>query len=147
MASSQKLFHSFIMALVLYCPLTLFAELRVEEGFVRGLPPGQPTTAAFMRLVNSGAVDMTIDRVITDAAELAEFHAHRHRNGMMSMEKVDSITIPANGEFILAPGEHHLMLINLNRPLREGDKVTVRWFNGDTQLLSTELLVRSVLNE
>jgi copper(I)-binding protein len=124
-----------------------FADLTAEDAFVRGLPPGQPNTAAFMRLINSDAVDITIDRVTTDGAELAEFHAHRHHKGMMSMEKVDSITVPAGGEFILAPGEHHLMLINLSRPLADGDKVTVRMFSGDVQRLSTELMVRSVLNE
>ncbi len=123
------------------------AELTIEEGYVRGLPPGQPNTAAFMRLVNSGDQDVVITGAASNGAKLAEVHSHKHHNGMMSMEQVDQITVPANGEFVLAPGKYHLMLINLTKPLREGDEVLIRLLNGEVELTRATLPVRSVLNE
>ena len=125
----------------------LAAELQVDDGYVRGLPPGQTVTAAFMTLVNSSEQAVTIVSATSDSAELAEVHAHVHNNGMMSMKKVDSITVPANGRFVLVPGQHHLMLINLLEPLKQGDAVDITLFfaNGSTQ--TVQLPVISVLNE
>lgn len=123
------------------------AELRIEEGFVRGLPPGQQTTAAFMRLVNDGDSDTTVIAASSDSADRAEIHAHIHRDGMMSMQRVDSIVVPAKTEFVLEPGEHHLMLINLHRPLNESDKVYVELQTAAGDKINAILPVRSVLNE
>lgn len=123
------------------------AELRIEDGFVRGLPPGQQTTAAFMRLVNDSDSDVTIIDASSNSAERAEIHAHTHRNGMMSMHRVVSIVVPAQSEFVLEPGEHHLMLINLHKPLSESDTVFVELVSAAGEKINATLPVRSVLNE
>ncbi|ARN76302.1 hypothetical protein BST96_05040 [Oceanicoccus sagamiensis] len=137
-----------LLALILLSfSCSALAELTIKDGYVRGLPPGQPNTAAFMRLVNSGDQDVVITAADSNGAELAEVHSHKHQNGMMSMEKVDQVTVPAKGEFVLAPGKYHLMLIRLTKPLREGDEVEVRLLNGDVELTRATLPVRSVLNE
>ncbi|MEE8056251.1 MAG: copper chaperone PCu(A)C [Pseudomonadales bacterium] len=126
---------------------TTNAELEIEGGYVRGLPPGQPVTAAFMRLINTGNSAVEINAATTDSAERAEIHVHRHSHGMMRMERVGSIIVPANGDFILAPGEYHLMLINLHKPLREGDSVNIELHSKSGDVLTAQLSVRSVLNE
>jgi len=123
------------------------AELKIEDGFVRGLPPGQPTTAAFMRLVNSGDSDVSIVDASSDSAERTEIHAHYHRDGMMSMQRVDGIVVPAQSEFVLEPGDHHLMLINLSKPLSESDRVFIEFELASGEKISATLPVRSVLNE
>lgn len=123
------------------------ADVLVREGYVRGLPPGQPTTAAFMRLLNRGEVAVTINRVESDSSERAEFHAHRHSDGLMRMERIEQVKIPPGGEFILAPGDHHLMLINLHKALREGDEVAITLSTAQGDSYSVVLPVRSVLNE
>ena len=144
----MSLINRRLLALVLLSlSFSALAELTIEDGYVRGLPPGQPTTAAFMRLVNSGDQDVLITAAASNGSTAAEVHSHKHNNGMMSMEKVDQITVPAKGEFVLAPGKYHLMLINLTKPLREGDEVIIQLFNGDVELTSATLPVRSVLNE
>ena len=136
-----------VVVMLLVTPFTALAELSIQQGYVRGLPPGQPTTAAFMRLVNTGDKDIVVTGAASSDARTAEIHSHKHHHGMMSMEKVDQVVVPANGEFVLAPGQYHLMLINLTAPLREGDQVQIRLLNGDAELTSAILPVRSVLNE
>ena len=42
---------------------------------------------------------------------------------MMQMSPVPNIPVPANGRVELKPGRLHLMLINLTRQLKPGDKV------------------------
>ena len=125
----------------------LAAELQVDDGYVRGLPPGQVVTAAFMTLRNDAEQAVSIVSASSDSAEQTEIHAHVHNNGMMRMEKVDSITVPAKGRFVLAPGEHHLMLINLSKPLKQGDQVTIALSLGDGSIQTVQLPVISVLNE
>ena len=123
------------------------AELSIEQAYVRGLPPGQVVTAGFMRLVNSGGQDVVIIGARTSSAERTEIHAHRQRDGMVRMEQVASITVPAHGVFVLMPGDHHLMLINLHRYLKEGDSVEIELSLADGSRVIEQLPVRSVLNE
>ena len=136
-----------VAVLIAFQSLIAVAELEIKDGYVRGLPPGQPVTAAFMRLVNSGDTAIDIISASSDRVEKAEFHRHQHRNGMMSMQRVESITVPAKGEFLLSPGNFHLMLINLYQPLREGDAVAIELRSRGGDVWRAELPVRSVLNE
>lgn len=122
-------------------------ELTIKDGYVRGLPPGQTVTAAFMTVFNAGDEAVVVNSISSSGSQRAEIHAHRHSAGMMSMVKVDSITIPAGGEFVLAPGGHHVMLIGLHKLLREGDQVTIGLSNDSGLLTEFTLPVRSVLNE
>jgi copper(I)-binding protein len=46
-------------------------------------------------------------------------------NGVSSMHEVDGVDIPAGGSAELKPGSYHVMLIGLQRDLKEGDLVTV----------------------
>lgn len=99
--------------------------LQIREGYVRELPPGQSTSAAYMDIVNSGARPIAIVAAVSDASQSAEVHQHRHANGAMSMEHVRRLVIPARDHVLFAPGGYHLMLINLKRTLRAGDSVNV----------------------
>ena len=52
---------------------------------------------------------------------------------MMEMVQVDSIEVPANGETKLMPGGLHVMLMDINAPIKEGDKIeaTLGFDNGE----------------
>lgn len=99
--------------------------LDIREGYVRELPPGQTTSAAYMKLVNTGTAPLTIVGASSNSAARAEIHSTRQRDGMMQMESVARVPVPAHGEVALAPGGYHLMLIDLKQPLRAGDKVDI----------------------
>jgi periplasmic copper chaperone A len=45
--------------------------------------------------------------------------------GMMGMQKVDRLEIPAGGSVELKPGGYHVMLIGLTRELKAGEEITV----------------------
>lgn len=123
------------------------AELLFEHAYVRGLLPGQSNTAAFMRIRNTSDHSVEVVAASSPSAKKAEIHAHHHNNGMMRMEQVEKITVPAKGEFALRPGEHHLMLIDLLHPLKEGSTITLTLSLADGSTYSSTLPVRSVLNE
>ena len=128
-------------------PSGAMAELQVSGAYVRGLPPGQSVTAAFMQLRNTGPDKVLITAGATSAAERVELHAHRHNGDLMRMERLDSICIAAGERFDFSPGGYHLMLVNLRKPLRDGDKIELQLYSGEQLLTELVLPVRSVLNE
>lgn len=114
------------MALLMLSSALVQAEsLQIREGYVRELPPGQSTSAAYMDVVNDSNRPVAIIAALSDVSQTAEVHQHRHVNGMMSMEQVRRLVIPAHAHVQFSPGGYHLMLINLKRTLRAGDNVTV----------------------
>ena len=123
------------------------ANVTVEDPYIREMPPGQPVTAAFMLLHNNGVDIVRLLSVSSDSAERVEIHAHRHNNGMMRMEKIDSVSLPGGSDFIFQPGDHHLMLINLKRSLTAGDNVRLKLEFNHGEPLIIDVPVRNVLQE
>ncbi len=134
----------FLLALLSALPT---AALELRAGHVRGLPPGQPATAAFFELHNSAAQPWVLVAASSDAAERVEIHRHQMNEGRMAMSQVAQVVVPAGGSFRFAPGEHHLMLIGLSRALREGDSVALTLEGADGSAITATLPVISVLNE
>lgn len=123
------------------------AQLSLVEGYVRGLPPGQSVTAAFMTLRNGGDEELVFTSASTPVADKVEFHQHSHDDGMMRMRQIPALRIAAGAELQLAPGHLHMMLIGLQRVLAEGDTVVIELCTESADCQNIELAVVSVLNE
>lgn len=136
-----------LLLAVMLLPLSAGAEMLIRDGYVRGMPPGQQVTAAFMRLQNTGEKDLVIVAASSDVAARVEIHRHRHVDGMMRMEQVDSITVPAGKDFVLQSGGYHLMMFELQRPLQDNDQVNIELQAADGQRFAQQVPVRSVLAE
>jgi len=94
------------------------ADIWARPGVKRG------NSAVYMVIRNNDTLPDTLYNVTSDIAKKVEIHMTMKReDGKMSMHKVDYIVIPPNGEFKLEPGGYHIMLINLNKPLRGGSKI------------------------
>lgn len=96
------------------------------DPYVRMVPPGQPTTAAFFVLKNADDKDHKMVKAESAVANVTELHTHVHEGGMMKMRPVKDIEIKARSETALQPGGLHVMLIDLKQPLQEGDNVTFK---------------------
>ena len=98
-------------------------QVSVSDAWVRGTVPGQQTTGAFMRL-NSPA-DVTLTGAASPVAKIVEIHEMKLDGGVMKMNAVDRLLLPAGKTVELKPGGYHVMLMDLARPLKEGDIVPV----------------------
>jgi periplasmic copper chaperone A len=99
------------------------APLSVSGVWVREPVPGRPTTAAYAVVENPGATDLLIVSAASDVSSKVELHEMVRSGDMMKMAPVKSITVPAKGKVELKPGGLHIMLFELNKPLKEGDTV------------------------
>lgn len=128
-----------LAALMLALPGTALAEdIEVQDAYVRAVPPGQPNSAAFMKITNQGGEDRALLAAESDKAEVVELHTHRMEDGMMRMRRVDQIELPAGETVVLQPGGLHVMLIGLTEPLSAGDQVelTLGFDQGGEQTLN-----------
>ena len=135
-----------LICLLLLCSAPTFAGgLQIREGYVRELPPGQATSAAYMNIVNNGDKPVAIIGASSDAAGSAELHAVRHGNGMVQMDLVKRLEIPAHGHVQLAPGGYHLMLVNLKRSLHAGERVGITLFDEEGKYYRASIPVVKVV--
>ncbi|MEN9478771.1 MAG: hypothetical protein RLZZ298_166 [Pseudomonadota bacterium] len=97
----------------------------VDEPYVRLAPPNAPATGAFMVIKNAGDKDVKVVKADNPASKATELHTHLNENGVMKMRPVAAIEVKSKGETALKPGGLHVMLINLNAPMKEGDVVPI----------------------
>ena len=96
-------------------------QLHIDPPWSRALPPVAPTGAAYLSISNHGDTADTLLGAKTEVAGKVEIHEHVHADGVMKMQRVESLTIEPGATVTFAPGSYHLMLFNLARPLAAGD--------------------------
>lgn len=97
-------------------------ELQIEHPWSRAMPPVAPTAAAYFVVHNQG---LEADRLLslqTPVATKAEMHEHMHADGVMKMQQVQSVVIPAGGEVKFEPMGYHVMLFGLQQQAKEGER-------------------------
>ena len=97
--------------------------ITVSDAWARPSPMMNRAGAAYMVLQNNSATADTLLSVESDVAKTIELHETKEMNGMMQMSPVPNIPVPAGGKTELKPGGLHVMLIDLTRELKAGDKV------------------------
>lgn len=97
-------------------------DLHIEHPWSREMPANAPTAAAYFIVHNQGANADRLLAVDTPVAGKAELHEHVHKDGLMKMQQVPSVTIPAGGETAFAPMGYHLMLFDLKQQFRDGER-------------------------
>ncbi len=84
---------------------------------------GGSHSAIYMVIYNQSNQNDRLIAAKTDVAETVEIHQTRMENDIMMMQKLDGVEIPANSKVELKPGGYHIMLINLKKDLKAGDKL------------------------
>ena len=86
-----------------------------------------PSGAVYFRIGNDEAVeDRLISATSPDAGMVMLMTSRASSDGVMKMASLpDGMTIPANGERVLASAGDHVMLMSLTRSLKAGDTVTL----------------------
>jgi periplasmic copper chaperone A len=97
------------------------AQVAVTDAWVRGTVVGQKVTGAFMQL--KSATDTALVAAASPAAKFAEIHEMKMDGGMMKMNAIERLPLAAGKAVELKPGSYHVMLFDLDAPLKEGDVV------------------------
>ena len=95
--------------------------LAVAHPWARATPASAKTGVVFMEIKSAARADDRLVAGRTKAAARVEIHRHVLENGIARMRPVASLPVPAGRSVVLEPSGHHLMLVGLAAPLKEGD--------------------------
>jgi periplasmic copper chaperone A len=93
----------------------------VAHPWARATPGGAKVGGAFLEMK---AAKGHADRLVAARSPVAgsvELHNHIMEGGIARMRRVDAIRLAAGTSVVLKPGGYHVMLMDLNQPLKEGD--------------------------
>lgn len=88
-------------------------SLHIDQPWSMELPPNAPTVAAYFSIHNNGAEPDRLTAVQSPVAGSAQLHEHVHKDGLMKMQQVQDVEIPAGGNVSFAPMAYHVMLLDL----------------------------------
>jgi copper(I)-binding protein len=111
------------------------AAISIGDPHVRLVPPSAENTGIFMVIRNQGDKDVKLIGAESPVAKKVELHTVIEEGGMKKMRPVHDIGVKAKGETVLKPGDYHVMLIGLTKPLQEGDIVplTLKFDDGSSE--------------
>ena len=130
-----------MLALVAFPAL---AQVEVEQPWARATPPGAKIAAGYMVLRNKSASADRLVGAATDAAARVETHVHLREGEIVRMREVKAYDVPANGRFELKPGGAHLMLVDIKRPFKAGEKIPLVLRFRNAGEIRTELEVKAL---
>ncbi len=113
-------------ALLLSSGLLCAGDIKIEDPWIRAVPPSSKSTAVFMTIVNKSDHPVSISGGESPVAgEVKPMITTKLGNGVMGMAFVESFSIPARGRRVLEPGGDHLMLMKLREVPQAGSTVAL----------------------
>jgi len=99
------------------------ADVDVKAAWARPTVAGQMGTGAFMQLMSRDGARLL--GASSDVAGVVEIHEMAMEGNVMRMRPIRVLDLPPGGTVDLKPGGHHMMLMDLKRPLAVGEKIKV----------------------
>ncbi len=112
-----------VMALALAAQAQRSADIDVKSAWARPTVAGQMGTGAFMHLTSKEGARLL--GASSDVAGVVEIHEMAMQGNVMQMRAIRSLDLPPGSTIELKPGGHHMMLMDLKRPLATGEKIKV----------------------
>jgi copper(I)-binding protein len=98
--------------------------VRAENAWIRWLPASLPA-AGYATLVNTGDQPEVLQGASSPDYGEVSIHQNVIRNGTVEMRPVERIAIDPHSSLRLAEAGYHMMLMQPNKALKPGDRVTI----------------------
>lgn len=95
--------------------------IEIEDPWMRPSSKNM-ATALYFTIKNNTELADTLFKVDSDIVGRVEMHETYSQDDMMGMREVEMIIIESGESFELKPGAHHIMLMKLNKDIKDGDK-------------------------
>jgi len=100
-------------------------NITVSNAWSRASTGANRPSGAFLSVANKGSASDRLIGVQSPAAAKSALHNSVMEDGVMKMNHVMAIDIPAGGMTMLKPGGFHIMLMGVTTLLKEGDMFPV----------------------
>ena len=115
--------------------------LSIEDGWIRLPPAPRPMLAGFGRIINRCADARELVAVRSPRFGEVSLHQTRVVDGVSRMRELERLPIAAGGQALLQPGGLHLMLMQPDSTLVEGERVPLVLVLEDGRELQAQLVV------
>lgn len=123
----------------------LAEHVRIANAWVRATVPGQTVAGAYMQISASDSARLIA--ATSPRAPRVELHETRMDGNMMRMRPAGALRLTRGEVVTLKPGGLHFMLVNLARPIREGEAIPLELVverNGKRETIAVVATARGV---
>lgn len=113
----------------------------IDQAWVR-LSPNKDMPSAGYFVVHGGDAGVQLRGVLTDYALKVEMHETISKDGMTTMERVESVDVPPKGQVAFAPGGKHLMIWGINDTAISRGKMQFTFLMGNGDRLLVDAVIR-----
>ncbi|MBC2776640.1 copper chaperone PCu(A)C [Parasphingopyxis marina] len=100
-------------------------DFAIEDAWARAAAEDAPVSAGYARIENRGGDDRLVSASTPVAAE-AQIHSVTMEDGVMRMRETEGgLSLPGGETVELRPGGYHIMLMQPNRALAEGEHIPI----------------------
>ncbi|APG63080.1 hypothetical protein LPB140_10120 [Sphingorhabdus lutea] len=124
----MNIFRLFVLILVAFALQSCSQpkQLNIVDASVRLSPVDKNPSALYFTILG-GDQDDELLHVYTRSAIRTEMHESKMENGMMSMEKLNTVPVPAKSKIEFKQGGKHVMLWGINLKARKMAMIEMRF--------------------
>jgi len=115
----------------------------IEDPWSRATPPGSTIAVGYMVIRNKSEDRERLLSASSPLARKVETHVTLKDGGIMRMREVPGYEVPGRGRVELKPGGAHLMLLDIKRPFKQGEKIPLTLRFERSGEMKVELEVRA----
>ena len=130
--------------LLLVVSASASSQVEIKDPWSRATPPGASVAAGYMTIENASPSNDRLIGASSPIAQRVELHTMEMKGDVMRMREVKDYPLPVKGGIRLAPNGAHLMLVNIKRPLKEGERVPLVLRFEKAGEVKTELAVQGM---
>ena len=116
-------------------------KVSISDAWISEAPTIVSVLAGYANIHNPTNTSITLIDISSQDFSKIEIHRNVFNGEMVSMEKQESLEIPAKSTILLSPGDFHLMLFDPSKPLRSNDIVTLifSFSNGHNETIDAKV--------
>ncbi len=126
------------VCLTVYSSLTFAADMSFSNAYIPLMPPASMAYAAYMSISNASEQPRKVVGVSAEGFAMADIHKSMIKDGVVSMELVHELNVPAGETITLVPGGIHVMLMKPDAAFMKGDTVTIQFMFADGEVAKVE---------
>ncbi len=133
--------YLFLLFIVIVACTSSHENIILSNAWIAEAPPVVPVNAGYLEINNHSAQPVSLISVSSPVFARIEIHKTIVENDTARMQHYEKIDIEPGQQFVLRPGEFHLMLFDAKSPLRAGDMVplTVEFSDGSVHNIQAQV--------